>query len=80
MTSRILALACAAVLLAGCNTLPATHSKAYPPSALLEDCKAGPLSFRNNAETTDSAHALAAALKLCNLDKKALREWTQQSD
>lgn len=62
------------VLLAGCVTAPV---KLTPPSELLEDCRAGSLSFKTNEEVSLSAAKLAAALKLCNLDKKALREWAK---
>ena len=68
----LLLLVCCAM--AGCTALPV---KLTPPSELLEDCRAGSLSFKTNEEVSLSAAKLAAALKLCNLDKKALREWAK---
>lgn len=70
---RLLALAFALVL-SGCAT---TVGKQYPPSALLEDCRTGALTFTTDKDMAESVVALAAALKLCNIDKAALREWAK---
>lgn len=69
-------LICVSIALGGCSTVQTNSVKMYPPEALLADCKTGPLSFETNEALADSAIKLSAALRLCNNDKKALREWT----
>lgn len=63
-----------AVVLSGCT---ATVVKQYPPSELLADCYAQGLRFETNEDVAISTARLAAALKLCNIDKAKLREWAQ---
>lgn len=76
MTRLVHALGCIlALLLTGCAT---TVGKQYPPSALLEDCRTGPLAFSTNTEVTMSIEALASALRKCNIDKSSLREWAKE--
>ena len=70
------ALILAAVLvLSGCT---ATTVKLYPPQELLADCTPGILAFDTNEDVAVSAVRLAGALKLCNIDKKALRDWAKE--
>ena len=62
-----------AVLLTGCA---GTVVKQYPPQELLADCYAQGLKFETNEDVAISAVRLAGALKLCNIDKAKLREWS----
>lgn len=63
------------VLLAGCAAAP----RGPVPHELLEDCRVGSkLGLATNAELSDTAAKLAHALKLCNIDKKKLREWAAE--
>jgi len=72
---RYLVLALAA-LLAGCVTPP----RGPAPSELLQDCLVGSkLGLATNAELSDSVAKLAHTLKLCNIDKRKLREWNEEA-
>lgn len=56
---------------AGCAT-----PKGAVPTELMEDClPTRVLRTETNADLSDSIAELAKTLKLCNLDKKALRQW-----
>lgn len=59
----------------GCT---ATVVKQYPPSALLEDCTVGALTFSTNKDVAESVAKLADTLKLCNIDKASLRKWAKE--
>ena len=69
----ILALA----LLAGCSALPKPGA-ILPPATLLADCPEPPAVFTTNGELADYALELRTALRLCNNDKAALREWIKE--
>lgn len=72
MRSIILA---SAVLASGC----AVPMRGPAPSELLQDCLVGSkLGLSTNAELSDSVAKLAHTLKLCNIDKRKLREWNEQ--
>jgi hypothetical protein len=72
MRFLILALA----LLAGCQTLP---QRGPVPTELLQDCLVGSrLGVATNAELSDSVLKLSSALRLCNIDKRKLREWADE--
>ena len=59
-------------LLAGCTTV----SQKPIPHELLEDCLVGSkLGLATNQELSDTVAKLAHTLKLCNIDKRKLREW-----
>ena len=61
----------AAAALAGC----ATGAHRYPPDSLLQDCLRPKVDVSTNAGLAEGVLDYDEALRLCNLDKKALREW-----
>lgn len=66
--------AVAALALSGCAAAPPA-APAYPPE-LMQDCLVGSkLGLSTNAELSDTVAKLAHTLKLCNIDKRKLREW-----
>ena len=57
-----------------------TTTRGPVPTELLQDCLVGKeLKTATNAELTDSLTAVAKTLKLCNEDKKGLRQWATES-
>jgi hypothetical protein len=63
-----------ALLLASCaSTLPGTRTT--PPPELLQDCPEPTATVRTNRQLADYATRLRDALRGCNRDKAALREW-----
>lgn len=65
----------AALLMASCASV--TPSGA-PPWALLEDCTAPQAELRTNGDLIPHIRALRNALRSCNDDKRALREWAER--
>jgi len=65
------------LLLTGCF---ATVQPLSIPTELMQPCLTGKrLGTATNQELTDTAAALAATLKQCNLDKAGLREWAAKA-
>lgn len=46
-----------------------------PPEALMADCPEPAYELRTNRELAEALLATRRALRLCNADKSALREW-----
>jgi hypothetical protein len=65
----------ACLLVASCATV--TPSGA-PPWALLEDCHEPQAQLRTNGDLLPHIRALRGALRSCNDDKKALRDWAEK--
>jgi hypothetical protein len=68
--------AVASLLLASCC---ATTPTAGPPWALLEDCPEPPAQIATNGDLVRHARQLRNALRGCNDDKRALREWAERT-
>lgn len=60
-------------LLSGC----ATQTLGNPPDYLLRDCVANTTPIRTNGDLLRRKADLEDALRLCNVDKAALRAWTK---
>jgi hypothetical protein len=60
--------------LMGCASVPDT-SKAYPPSALVQDREVGAVDLTTNGGLAKAYQAAIAALTLSNNDKAAIRAW-----
>jgi hypothetical protein len=68
------------VLLSGCattKTLTVTV-KEYPPEYLTQDCPAPASIAKKNGELVKDIAALRGAIRTCNVDKAALREWAKK--
>ena len=64
------------VALVGCNaSLPI---KVLPPVELLQDCPESSIDVRTNGGLAAAVPILRHDLKVCNLDKKALRKWAEE--
>ena len=61
------------LLLAGCATTPPVYEA--PSSDLLMDCPAPAVRVKTNGEMADTLSKYRTALKECNDDKAALREF-----
>jgi hypothetical protein len=73
-----LVLLCVSMLVMGCASVPAAPlERELPPAEWLEDCAEPPLDVSTNGGLARAVGDLRGALKLCNQDKKALREWAQ---
>jgi hypothetical protein len=66
-----------ALLMASCAAVTPTSTKLLPPASLLADCPAPAPTVSTNGELVDYILALRGALRLCNDDKAALREWAK---
>lgn len=65
-----------ALLLASCaSSLPGTRMT--PPVELLQDCPEPEATVKTNRQLADYATRLRDALRGCNRDKAALREWAE---
>lgn len=67
-----------ALLLASCATVTPPTTKLLPPASLLAECPAPRAALSTNGALVDYILALRNALRLCNDDKAALREWANQ--
>lgn len=63
------------ISLAGCVTTRPSPVKITPPPELLQDCREPAQAIKTNGELVGYALALRDALRGCNRDKQALREW-----
>lgn len=64
------------VLLTGCAT-PGPGARDLPPAELLADCPEPPGGVKTNGEVAKYVRDLKTALRGCNADKKALRDWAE---
>lgn len=71
---KLPAILLAALLLASC----ASTQYRVPPDALLADCAEPPATVRTNGLLAEYALNLRTALRHCNDDKAALREWAKE--
>ncbi len=72
-------LALLALVLAGCaHTQPPQVIRELPPAALLEDCPVPVADLATNGALVDHILSLRYALRECNNDKAALREWAKE--
>lgn len=79
MLSSKLGMGLLALLLAGCaHTQAPQVIREVPPAALLEDCATPQAQLRTNGDLADHILALRFALRECNNDKAALREWAKE--
>lgn len=67
-----------AATLSACGILPHTPSPATPPWALLEDCPEPRVTVNTNGDLVRHTRAMRDALRSCNDDKAALREWAEK--
>lgn len=57
------------------------YIKTYPPIEWLEDCEiAQPFEGMLNKDIAELARKRGESLKLCNIDKKSLRDWRESKD
>lgn len=70
---RFLYVIFAAAALAGC----ATGAHRYPPEELMRDCPRPKVDVTANAGLAEGILDYDEALRLCNKDKAALREWAR---
>jgi hypothetical protein len=66
-----------ALALAGCATKPQGHAPAAIPPELVQDCQEPARAFKTNGELLRYSLDLRDALRACNRDKAALREWQE---
>lgn len=62
-----------ALFLTACSTTQIVREK--PPAELLVDCNTVVEDVRTNGALTKTIIAYRSALRLCNIDKRSLREW-----
>lgn len=62
------------LILSGCTTVTVRA----PPAVLLADCPEPTAELRTNRELAEAFLAMRQALRLCNVDKAALRGWAEQ--
>lgn len=65
------------LMLLGCASAPVETGFRTPPAALLEDCPIPAVQTKTNGDLADGVIALRQAIKTCNNDKEALREWAK---
>lgn len=79
-SERVLAfsvLLIAGIWSAGC-TVPPVYIRELPPAVLLEDCEEPAPDVSTNAGLAQYALRLRSALRMCNNDKEALRDWAKE--
>lgn len=67
----------ATLLLASCAAVSPTPVRLLPPVELLQDCAEPPFTATTNGLLAEYALQLRDALRGCNRDKAALREWAK---
>ena len=77
MLSRLLLPVC---LLAGCASPSPQVIRMLPPVELIQDCSVPQMQVRTNGDMAVHIVDLRSALKSCNNDKAALRDWAKESD
>lgn len=76
MGSLYAGILCACVALTGCASTPPVSEQ--PTSDLLMDCPAPAVRVKTNGEMADTLSKYRTALKECNDDKAALREFYKE--
>lgn len=79
-SERVLALIVlliASVWASGCAA-PPVYVRELPPAVLLEDCEEPVSTLETNKDLAQWALALRSALRVCNNDKQALRDWAKE--
>lgn len=71
---------CLLASLSGCVTMQTVRVpvKVHPPAALLEPCPAPSPTATTNGELLAYLEDMASALRGCNQDKQALRDWAKE--
>jgi len=64
------------VLMVGCGGT--MQVKVLPPVELLQDCTESNIDIRTNGGLAKAVLTLRQDLKVCNLDKAALRRWAEE--
>jgi len=77
MLSKLLLPVC---LLAGCASPVPQVIRILPPAELIQDCPVPQVKLRTNGDMANHIVDLRSALKSCNNDKAALRDWAKESD
>ena len=67
-----------ALLMASCATVAPNPARILPPAELLADCPEPGLDPSTNGALVQGILELRLALKGCNADKAALREWAKE--
>lgn len=74
---RLLAASLGALaLMAGCGGT--MQVKVLPPVELLQDCAESSITIRTNGDLAKAVPILRQDLRVCNLDKQALRRWAEE--
>lgn len=73
----LMALALVLILLPACSTAPRQTEvvRELPPVELMRDCPTPNVDVTSNGALASTLLRYVDALALCNIDKKALREW-----
>lgn len=66
-----------ALLLASCAAVGPGPQRILPPVELLQDCGEPPILAGTNGQLAETILNLRDALRGCNRDKAALREWAR---
>lgn len=71
---------CLLALLSGCVTTQTVKVpvKVYPPAALMAPCPHPEATATTNGELLAYLEDMASALRSCNQDKQALRDWAKE--
>jgi hypothetical protein len=75
---RLLINALVLLALAGCASKLPREQKILPPVELIQDCPMPAKTVATNRQLAEYTQALYWALRGCNDDKAALREWSEQ--
>jgi len=70
-------LAALVALLPACATVTPPPDRLIPPVDLIQDCPEPPSALKTNGALAIYIDDLKNALRGCNRDKKALREWAE---
>lgn len=71
--------AAGAIFLAGCGHTPIRPEIVAPPTDLMAPCPAPAGSAATNGQLAEWLAAYREALKQCDADKTALREWAKET-
>jgi hypothetical protein len=74
---RAYSLALTILLLQACSTAPITGQSPVPEQ-FLQECRAIQREIRTNADLAKALLDHREALAACNLDKRAIREWSEE--
>lgn len=68
------------LLVVGCATPVPQVVRILPPAELLQDCPVPQVQLRTNGDMANHIMDLRSALKVCNNDKAALRDWAKDKE